>query len=125
VGKVPGQTVGADRQSVTPGITMPCDMARLMYHGAMMFLAPDVAKSSYRTRALSESFGEQTLFYRNLENAIYDLQNGAMMSSFQSFYSWVNSLTGLDIWSVMSDMNTQAPVATVSIGRAGVTVTTT
>jgi hypothetical protein len=47
-----------------------------------------------------------------------------MFSSFQSFYSWVNALTGLDIWSVMTFMRTAAPVAAVNIGRAGVTVAT-
>ena len=68
--------------------------------------------------------GRQDHFFFELMNAIYDLENGAMFSSFQSFYAWVNSLTGIDIWSVLSDMKTNAPVATVNIGRAGITVNT-
>lgn len=124
VGKVPGQTVTPDRQGITPGIVLPSDMALLMYHSAKMFLVPNLADYRYETRALSERFGRQDTFYFELTNAIYYLENGDMFSSFQSFYAWVNSLTGIDIWSVLSDMKTSAPVATVNIGRAGVTVST-
>jgi len=125
IGNVPGQTLAVDRLSISPGITTSCDLARLMYHAAKKFVDPNTAQYSYRLRAIEERFGRQELFLRELQNAIYELENGEMFSSFQSFYSWVNALTGIDIWSLMSDMNTIAPVAAVTIGRAGVTVSTT
>jgi hypothetical protein len=123
-GLVPGQSLAPDRITITPGILLPTDAALLMYHAAKKFIMPDIADYRYETRALSERFGRQDSFYFELTNAIYELENGAMFSCFQSFYSWVNALSGIDIWSVLSDMSTQAPVATVNIGRAGVTVTT-
>jgi len=123
-GQVPGQTVGPDLVSIVPGIINPSDLALLMYKSAKTFLTPRVAEWRLDTRAMSQRVGRQDHFFFELTNAIYDLENGAMFSSFQSFYAWVNSLTGIDIWSVLSDMKTNAPVATVNIGRAGITVNT-
>ena len=125
IGKVPGQSLGSDRWSIAPGITLPSQMALLMYHGAKMFMGPQAIETRIGSRALDQRKGRPELFWFELNNAIYDLENGEMFSCFQSFYAWVNSLTGIDIWSVMSDMKTDAPVATVNIGRAGVTVSTT
>jgi hypothetical protein len=124
IGKVPGHTLGSDRLSISPPITTPADMALLMYWGALMFMGPQAIETRLESRPLSQKKGRPELFWFELKNAIYDLENGPMFLSFQSFYSWVNSLTGIDIWSVMSDMTTTAPVATVHIGRAGVIVST-
>ena len=125
IGKVPGHALGSDRMSITPALTLPSEMALLMYHSAKMFMGPMAIETRIETRPLSQKKGAPHYFWFDLNNAIYDLENGPMFVSFQSFYSWVNALTGIDIWSLMSDMNTQAPVATVNIGRAGVTVSTT
>ena len=124
-GKVPGQSLGSDLVSIVPGIINPNDLALLMYHAAKMFIAPKVAEWRIDTRAMSQREGRKDHFFFELTNAIYEIENGEMFSCFQSFYAWVNSLTGIDIWSVLSDMKTAAPVATVNIGRAGVTVSTT
>jgi hypothetical protein len=124
VGKVPCQKLGADRISITPGIMSPHDCALLMYHASKMFLMPESGDYMYRLRGVQERFGRQDLFVRELENQLYYLENGEMFKSFQSFYAWVNALTGIDIWSLMSDMKTDAPVASVEIGRAGVVVAT-
>ncbi|HEX3800246.1 MAG TPA: hypothetical protein VH413_16240 [Verrucomicrobiae bacterium] len=123
-GEVPGQKLGMDRKSILPGITQPCDLARLMYKAALTFKAPETAQYSYRTRAIEEKFGREDFFIRELQNAIYELDNGRMFDSFQSFYGWVNALRGLDIWGLMTDMNVNAPVMAVSIGPAGITVQT-
>jgi hypothetical protein len=125
VGKVPGQKLSVDRMGITPGIVQPRDLGLLMNWSAKMFLRPQATDWRMQTRALGEKVGPQDYFAWDLDNAIYDLENREMFSSFQTFYAWVNSLTGIDIWSVLSDMRTNAPVATVNIGRAGVTVSTT
>lgn len=124
-GLIAQQTITPDMNGISPGITLPSDMALLMYQAARKLLLPNVADYGYRLRGLQEKFGRQDDFLFHLDNAIYELVNGQMFSSFQSFYAWVNSLSGVDIWSLMSDMETDAPVATVAIGRAGVTVATT
>jgi hypothetical protein len=95
-----------------------------MYKAALTFKAPETAQYSYRTRAIEEKFGREDFFIRELQNAIYELDNGRMFDSFQSFYGWVNALRGLDIWGLMTDMNVNAPVMAVSIGPAGITVQT-
>ena len=125
IGKIPLQSAGSDGWSIAPGIVLPSQMALLMYHSAKMFMGPLAIETKLDSRALGQRKGRPELFWFDLNNAIYEIENGEMFSSFQSFYSWVNSLTGIDIWSVMSDMRTAAPVATVNIGRAGVTVSTT
>ncbi len=125
LGKVPGQALQVDYMGITPGLTTPKDIGLLTYHAAKMFVMPEAADYRYETRAMSERFGRQDHFVRDLENAIYELEDGAMFYSMQNFYGWVNSLTGVDVWSIMSDMTVTAPVATVNIGRAGVTVSST
>jgi len=124
-GKLPGYCLSPNRMGIVPPITVPRDFGLLIHHAAKMILLPDAGDYSYKTRALSERFGEQRLFVQNLENALYDLQNGEVFSTFQSFYGWVNALTGMNIWSLMTDMTTRAPVANVIIGRAGIQVNTT
>jgi hypothetical protein len=124
-GKVEGYQLAADRQGIIPLIGNAADFARVMYHSAKMFLAPNSMEYGYRTRALQERFGRPDLFYRELETALYRLENGDMFSSFQSFYAWANSLTGINVWALMTDMKVNAPVCTVAIGRAGLVVNTT
>lgn len=125
-GRVPRYTVTPNGMGISPAITVPWDFGILIHHAAKMFVLPDAADYSYKTRALSERFGEQKVFIQELTNAIYDIENGpGVFHTFQSFYGWVNALTGINIWSVMTDMATRAPVATVVIGRAGINVNTT
>lgn len=125
-GNLPGYTLTPNRLGITPTILQPRDFGILLHRAAKMLLLPDAAEYSYRTRALSERFGEQKFFVQELENALYDLENcGGVFHTFQTFYGWVNALTGMNIWSMMTDMTTRAPVANVIIGRAGIQVNTT
>jgi hypothetical protein len=48
-----------------------------------------------------------------------------MMTSFQSYYAWVNALAGINVWGLMSEMKVEAPVATVTIGTGGIQINTT
>lgn len=127
-----GSTVGyygltPNRLGITPAVTIPVDFGSLIYQAAKRLFMPDSAEYSYRTRAMSEKFGEQKSFIQDLENAIYDLRNGSagVFLTFQSFYGWVNALSGVNVWSAMTDMTTRAPVANVIIGRGGIQVNTT
>jgi hypothetical protein len=126
IGKLPGYAITPDRRSIAPALAMPRDLGLLTLHSAKMFLLPNVADYSYRRRAMGERFGRQEHFLFDLQAQIDEYETGGgVFTTFQSFYGWVNALTGLNIWSVMSDMKTRAPVASVIIGRAGITVNTT
>jgi hypothetical protein len=114
-----------DNRGITPAIAVPTDYAILIYSSAKTILMPNAAAYSYRQRAMGESFGAQRDFVFDLECALHDAQNGEVFHTMQSFYGWVNALTGLNIWSLLTDMSTRAPVATVTIGRAGITVNST
>ena len=69
-----------------------------------MFVLPNAADYSYKTRAVAERFGEQRHFVFELENQLNHFEGNDTMHTFQSFYGWVNALAGLNIFSVMSDM---------------------
>lgn len=112
-----------DRRGISPALAGATDLALLVYHSARMFLMPESASYAFRTRALAEKFGEQRMFVQDLQNIIYDMENAQAVWSFQSFYGWVNGITGLNIWCVMTDMNVNAPVATVTVSRSGIMVT--
>ncbi|MGA3267329.1 MAG: hypothetical protein ABSE16_10950 [Verrucomicrobiota bacterium] len=48
----------------------------LVYHSAHTLILPNVESFSYRTRELSERFGERKDFLFNLQNVLHDLEGG-------------------------------------------------
>ena len=116
-------TLTPDRRAITPALPDARTLALGVLHSVKYLLRPNMAGSSYRTRAISESFGNQRDFLWDLNNEIWDMENpNGACATFQNFYGWVNATTGLNIYALMTDMNTTGSVATVSIGRAGLQV---
>lgn len=124
-GLVTGYSTTPDMMGVNPVVTDARSLAVLVHKAAKMFVMPNAAAYSYRTRALSESFGNQRDFVFQLEAALYDLEQGDMFHSFQSWHSWVNGVAGVNVWGMMTRMNVNSPVASVTIGSGGFTVNTT
>lgn len=124
-GQVPGHTLAADRSTITPSITAPRLFALLCYQSVKTFVLPNAAPYGYATRAIRESFGEQRHFLFELENALYDLTNPVAFASWTSFSSWVLSITGVRLWASLSDVTVDAPVRSVSVGAAGITLSQT
>jgi len=120
-GAVAGHALTNDRLGITPAISDALALGLLAYKAVRAILLPNLASYSYRTRALSESFGRQDQFMFALETAIYENENGEMFSSMLSFYSWVNSITGVNVWALLTDMKITAPVATVNLDGSGIT----
>ncbi len=123
-GRVPGITVGSGNLTLEPGLSTPLLFAQTVYHACLAFIGPNAASYSYRTRAIGESFGEQKDFIHELKTALYEIENGGASSftGWVDFHSWAMSLTGVDLWAVMSEVKTNAPVATITVGRDGITV---
>ena len=55
----------------------------------------------------------------------YYTENPHQLASFQSYYSWVNSLAGINVWGLMTQMKVQGPVAEAIIGTGGIQINTT
>lgn len=123
-GRVPGIMVSQDNLNLEPGLSTPALYAQTVYHACLAFVGPNAGAYSYRTRAMSESFGEQKDFIHELKMALYDVENGgaSAFSGWVDFHSWAMSITGVNLWDVMSELKTNAPVATVTVGRDGITV---
>ena len=125
MGRAPGYGITGDGQSITPPVIKAYDLAIISYWCARMLLGPQMKSSSWRTRAMSTRDGSQLDFMLELENLIYNMENPTMVSSFQSYYAWVNSLAGINVWGLMTEMKVQSPVATVTIGTGGIQINTT
>jgi hypothetical protein len=119
-GALTGYALTNDRLGIAPAIIDPKAFGLLTYKAVKAISLPNVGSYSYRTRALSETFGRQTEFLFALETAIYENENADMFSSMFTFYTWVNSITGVNLWALLSDMKVSAPVMTVSVGRGGI-----
>ncbi len=121
----PAFNVTPDNRCITPVLPNAQTMALAVLYSVRTILRPTMASSSYRTRAMSESFGVQRDYLWDLENEIWDVENpGCAVATFQSFYGWVNATTGLNIYALLTDFNNTGSVATVSLGRAGLQVAT-
>lgn len=97
-GRVPGYALGPDNRSIAPALpnTDVTAYVLLVYHTAKILLTPNVKSSSYRTRALSERFGDQRDFLVELENVLYEVENGSQTySNVHGMRSWLWALLGL------------------------------
>lgn len=82
LGKAPGVQVAGDGLNLTPSVSPTSEVAeerlnwgRIVLHSAKRFVMGNSASFSYRTRALSESFGEQ-------REAVFDILNEAYAHEF-------------------------------------------
>lgn len=81
LGRATGVSLTADGLGLTPTVS-PADpaqalnWAKIVYHSAKLFIMPNASSSSFRTRGLSEHFGESKERVFELLNEIYELDNG-------------------------------------------------
>jgi hypothetical protein len=125
MGMLPGFGVAPDGLTLAPALVKAADLALLTYHSAKTLLRPNVRAFGWRTRAMSVRKGDQRDFLWELQLAIYNLEFGEQFASFQTYYAWVNSLAGINVWGLMSEMKVSSPVATVMIGTGGIQINTT
>lgn len=108
-----------DGENITPDITNPNTFALLCYHTAKLFIDPEWERYSFRTRAFSESFGSRNRFLMTLEMEIHMLENGAMFSGWQNYFTWLSGMAGLPLAEVLTQMNVQSPLWTATLTREG------
>ena len=125
LGKVRGYALdlAAGVPSVTPDMVgeglSPDPFALLCYHTCKLFMDSQPDRYAFRTRALSESFGSVHRFLQSLEMEIHRLENGAMFSGWQNYFSWLSGMAGLPLAEVMTDMHVQAPLWNATLTREG------
>lgn len=81
LGKAPGITLTTDGAKVTPAVLavdpfQAKNWARIVLHSARRFVDINAASSSYRFRAMSESFGESKELIFSLLTEIYEMEYG-------------------------------------------------
>jgi len=117
--------ISADAMSITPPLTRASDFALAVYWSARTLLRPQIRGEMWASRGLKVRRNDQRDFLMELEHLIYYGENPAQLASFQSYYSWVNSLAGINVWGLMTQMKVQGPVAEAIIGTGGIQINTT
>jgi hypothetical protein len=121
----PMYTISSDASSIVPSVTRVGDFAALTYWSARTLLGPKLRGESWASRGLKVRRNDQRDFLFELENILYDIQHGHQITSFQSYYAWVNSLAGINVWGLLTEMKIEGPVATAIIGTGGIQINTT
>ena len=117
--------ISANAMSIVPALTRASDFALVVYWSARTLLRPGIRGESWATRGLKVRRNDQKDFLYELENVIYYTENPHQLASFQSYYAWVNSLAGINVWGLMTQMKVQGPVAEAVIGTGGIQINTT
>jgi hypothetical protein len=97
----------------------PNAFALLCYHTVKLFVDPEHDRYGFKTRAFSEIFGSRNRFLSTLEMEIHKLENGAMFSGWQNYFSWLSGMAGLPLAEVLTDMHVQAPLWNATLTREG------
>jgi len=108
-GRLPGHALTGDRLGVTPEITDANDWARLLTVAALTFVRPEAERTSYRTRAMSESFGGRTHLLFALEQDLHRLEERELFRSgadgWTDFKSYCAALgPSLPLWSALTEL---------------------
>lgn len=122
-----GYTLTPDESGIDPdwsGVPTGYNLFALgTYQSALMFLDNQRSRYSYKTRPISESFGD---FYRTIakmEAEIARLENGdGGFSGYQSYYSWIGGVAGLPLGEVLAQFDVQSPLWKATFTRDGMRV---
>lgn len=73
----------------------------LVYNSALKLVTPNMAAYAYRTRAMSERFGEQKDFLFELKNLLYELENEQAYATITGLRSTLFAINGIFVWSYL------------------------
>jgi hypothetical protein len=92
LGKLEDRALDVTETGIEPTIITAADFARVCYHTAILFVAPEPAGRHFRTRDFSESVGDVKGFLMQLEAQIYDLDNGAGFTGWKALRGWFSAV---------------------------------
>lgn len=91
--KVPDHLLDLTELGIEPTITDPNLFALVCYHVGRLFVAPDPAGRSWRTKDFSESLGDTKHFLAALEMEIHNLENGTAFQGWSALHHWFHTHT--------------------------------
>jgi hypothetical protein len=104
--KVPAYALTGDQNAITPDAlgdgSDPNVYALMIYHTVKLFIGGTPDRYSFRTRALSESFGSATHFLTQVELEIHALESGECIQGWQTFHDWLAGVSGLPLGLVLT-----------------------
>lgn len=122
-GKVKGFTLSQNLQEVEPALDDPNAFLLTVYEAAIVIVRPNTERHSYRTRALSESFGGQQILFNHLlceVDAIEKMRSGSFFESWGDLRGFVAGNYGSTVWDRLVDVKIQGPAWTVTVSADGV-----
>jgi len=123
---LPGYTLTPDNTAVTPAVTgnlqQPTQFALLVFKTVQLFVRQEGDRYSYKTRAMSESFGSRRAYARDIDLEIWQIESGSAFSSWQSYHCWVQGCAGVPVGLALTNVNVQAPFYTANVSMAGVNI---
>jgi hypothetical protein len=113
MGKLEGFTT--DGTNISPAITNANHYALLTYEVVKMFVDANPDRYSFKTRAVSESFGSWRDFLFAIEENLHALRNGTMFSGWSDLHSWLTGVARLPWPLSVTEVEQSAPLTTVRI----------
>lgn len=96
--------LNADGMTLNPAITNTDIVAYglLVYRTAHTLILPNQQAYAYRTRAMSEKFGEARDFLFELQDVLYGLENGSgVYANISGLRNWLFAINGIWVWSYL------------------------
>lgn len=122
LGKLPGFTLSPDLLAIDPEVRTANAYALITYHAVKLFVQSRPDRYSYKTRPMSESYGNSYRFLASLEADIHKLENGEMFLGYQTYFSWLSGTAGLPLYETLVQFDLHAPFWAVSLTRDGMRV---
>ena len=103
-----------------PGKKYPVFLGMTTY---ALFLRPQRSRYGYRTRAISETFGDIHRYVEALEAEVHRLNNGeALFQGYQSYFSWLSGISGLPVGEILAQFDVESPLWKATFTRDGMRV---
>jgi hypothetical protein len=120
-GQLPGYALTTGRDAITPDLTEATDWARLLTLASLTFVLPEAEATSYRTRAMSESFAGRKDLLFSLRQELYEADQSQLFRNgtdgWQDLRTFVAGCGhSLPIWQALTELKTNtAAQAVISV----------
>jgi hypothetical protein len=123
MGLVPGYTLDGPKENLVPSIASANDWGLVAAQCALRFISAEPDKWSRRGRPYAESSEKSMTLYADLQEIVHTSQSGGMFfAGWQSLHSWltgVAGLTGRDVGFMLTRLNVDVPIGTVTVTAGG------
>ena len=104
-GEVPGYAMATgDENSITPDVAEGSDYGLLVYSTAVIFPRSNPSLYSWKSRAITERWGNWDRFIADLEERIHSLRNGVPLQGWQTAYGFIPALEGVSLSRLLTEV---------------------